>query len=391
VQDLIETVFNDSRIRGAFGFISEHESEIEADQIRLTQIPAPPFGEADRGSAFAGELRKAGLFPLTDRIGNVVAPYTGAGRNPVIVGAHLDTVFPAGTPLELRRKGRTLLLPGISDNGCGLVAVLWMVRAAKESGVVFRRPVIVVGNVGEEGEGNLRGIRHVFNEWPWHAWPAHECEFIAIDGAGLQRITNQALGSRRFRVQMTGPGGHSWADFGRPNPVQAMASAIHAFSTSSGVRRSGTAFNFGVVRGGISVNAIPRESVMEVDLRSISAPNLDELENLLRRAIGEAARSSGVEQRIEMMGERPSGMTPQSLPVVQAAMGVTRKLGIEPLPDVGSTDANLPISLGIPAIAMGGGGISGNVHTPEEWFDPSRRELGVQRLLALVAVLAGLD
>jgi acetylornithine deacetylase/succinyl-diaminopimelate desuccinylase-like protein len=387
VQTRVDAVFNDPRIQRAFRFISERESEIESQQIRLTEIPAPPFGESERALAFSEELLKLHLRPETDRIGNVVAAYEGMGRSPVVVGAHLDTVFPAATPLELRRKGRALHLPGISDNGCGIAAALWMVRAAKENGIAFRRPVIVVGNVGEEGEGNLRGIRQLFDDPPWQG---RECDFIAVDGAGLQRVTHQGLGSRRFRVQMTGPGGHSWADFGRPNPVQAMAGAIHAFSAVSGIRRPGTSFNFGVVRGGISVNAIPREAVMEVDLRSIASANLDELENQLRRSISEATRA-GVECRIELMGERPSGVTPVSSPIVVAAVEVTRRLGFEALTDVGSTDANLPISMGIPAIALGGGGTSGNVHTPEEWFDPVRRDLGIQRLLALVAVLAGLD
>ncbi|HEY2384841.1 MAG TPA: M20/M25/M40 family metallo-hydrolase [Terriglobia bacterium] len=388
MESSVDNVFSDKRVQRAFRFIAENEPAIEAEQIRLTQIPAPPFGESERARAFADELSRAGLRPEADGIGNVVAAYDGPGRNPVVVGAHLDTVFPASTPLELRRKGRAVLVPGISDNGCGIAALLWMVRAAKEAGIGFRRPVILVGNVGEEGEGNLRGIRYLFEN---PRWDGRGCEFIAIDGAGFQRITHQALGSRRFRVHLAGPGGHSWADFGRPNPVQAMASAIHLFSTASGVRRSGESFNFGLVRGGISVNAIPRDAVMEVDLRSIVAPNLAELEKRLRRCVNEATRASGVECRIELMGERPSGMTPTGAPLVQAAMDVTRRLGFEPLPDVGSTDANLPISLGIPAIALGGGGSSGNVHTPEEWFDPARREIGIQRLLALVGVVAGLD
>jgi acetylornithine deacetylase/succinyl-diaminopimelate desuccinylase-like protein len=170
-----------------------------------------------------------------------------------------------------------------------------------------------------------------------------------------------------------------------------MAGAIHAFSGVSGIRRPGTSFNFGVVRGGISVNAIPREAVMEVDLRSMASANLHELETQLRRSIRETTRAAGVECRIELMGERPSGVTPVSSPIVVAALEVTRRLGFEAMTDVGSTDANLPISMGIPAIALGGGGTSGNVHTPEEWFDPTRRDLGIQRLLALVAVLAGLN
>jgi tripeptide aminopeptidase len=388
VRDLVDSIFADSRVRQAFQFISEHEAEIEADQIRLTQIPAPPFAETARGAAFTEELLKLRLRPLTDSIGNVIAAYEGIGRNPVVVGAHLDTVFPASTPLDLRRKGSRLFLPGISDNGSGIVALLWAFRAAKNSGMGFQRPVIAIGNVGEEGEGNLRGIRHIFNEPPWGS---RDCEFIAVDGGGLQRVTHQALGSRRFRVHMIGPGGHSWADFGRPNPVQAIATAIHLFCATGSGRRSGTSFNFGVIRGGISVNAIPRDAMMEVDLRSIAAGPLDDLDQQLRRAISEATRASGVECRIELMGERPSGTTVESTPVVQAALEVTRRFGVEPHPDVGSTDANIPISMGIPAISIGGGGNAGNVHTPEEWFDPTRRDLGVQRLLALIAVLAGLE
>lgn len=388
MRELVDSVFADSRVRRGLQFISDHEAEIEADQIRLTRIPAPPFGETARAAAFTEELIKLGLRPVTDSIGNVFAAFDGMGRNPVVVGAHLDTVFPASTPLDLRRKGRALLLPGISDNGCGIVALLWAFRAAKDSRLEFRRPLIAVGNVGEEGEGNLRGIRHLFNAPPWES---RDCDFIAVDGGGLQRITHRALGSRRFRVQMNGPGGHSWADFGRPNPVQGIATAIHLFCSTGNGRRFGTSFNFGMVRGGISVNAIPRDAVMEVDLRSIAAGPLDDLDQELRRAVSEATRASGVECRIEMMGERPLGTTAEAKPIVQAAMEVTRRFGVQPQPDVGSTDANLPISMGIPAIAIGGGGSAGNVHTPEEWFDPTRRDLGIQRLLALIAVLADLD
>ena len=383
----VDSVFADPRIQEAFRFISEHEPDIEADQIRLTCIAAPPFGETERARQFNAELIDLGLYPKTDAIGNVIAAYDFVGHNPVVVGAHLDTVFPDSTRLDLARKGRTLFLPGISDNGAGIVALLWAFRAAKASGIRFRRPVIGVGNVGEEGEGNLRGIRHLFNDSPWNG---RECEFIAVDGAGLQRITHQALGSRRFRVRMTGPGGHSWADFGRPNPVQAMAAAIHTFC-SSGIRRPGTSFNFGVIRGGISVNAIPREARMEVDLRSIVSRNLADMEQQLRRAVEEAVRLSGTEAKLEVMGDRPSGTTPAGSEIMEAAMEVTRRFGVDPQPDIGSTDANIPISLGLPAIALGGGGNSGNVHTPEEWFDTSNRDRGIQRLLALIAVLAELD
>jgi len=384
VRARVEAVIGDARIQRAFRFISENEPQIEADQIRLSTIAAPPFQETARARAFAEELTKLGLEPATDSIGNVVAGYDGMGANGVVVAAHLDTVFPASTPLTLRRKNRTLFMPGISDNGSGIVALLWAIRAAREVGLHFRRPLIAVGTVGEEGEGNLRGIRHFFNGPPWGT---HQCEFIAVDSAGLHRVTQQALGSRRFRIVMRGPGGHSWADFGRPNPVQAIAAAIHTFTTSGAGKRAGSSFNFGVIRGGISVNAIPSEALMEVDLRSVIASNLEELDGQLRRVVSEAARTSGIEFQIEKMGERPSGVTPPEAPLVQAALEVTRRFGVEPRLDVGSTDANIPMSMGIPALAIGGGGTSGSIHTPEEWFDPLHRDLGIQRLLLLIAVL----
>jgi tripeptide aminopeptidase len=383
----LESVIADARVQSAFRFLSQREPEIESDQIRLTCIPAPPFAEDKRARAYSEELSKLDLRPSIDSIGNVIASYNGLGTDPLVIGAHLDTVFPAATALQLRRRGRSLLLPGISDNGSGLVAVLWVLRAAKEAGLQFRRPVVAVANVGEEGEGNLRGIRHLFSDPPWHS---SECEFIAVDGGGFQRITHQALGSRRFRIRMTGPGGHSWADFGRPNPVQAMAAAIHIFATSGAGRRPGSSFNFGVIRGGISVNAIPSEAYLEVDLRATAPSTLDELDNRLRLALNQATRSAGVECSVEMMGERPSGATPITAPLVQAALEATRRFGVEPHLDVGSTDANIPMSMGIPAIAIGGGGSCGSIHTLEEWFDSTQRDVGLHRLLALIAVRAGL-
>src|SRR6058998_2181937 len=196
MRDRVAAVFSERRITRAFQSFKDNESQIEGEQIRLTLIPAPPFGEHARGRAFAGELRAIGLDPVIDEIGNVIAPYAGYGRTPVVVGAHLDTVFPADVLLHLNKKGRVLHLPGISDNGAGLVAVLWVLRAARDAGLRFRRPVIAVGTIGEEGEGNLRGARRLFQSPPWEGGA---CEFIAVDGAGLQRVTHQALGSRRFR------------------------------------------------------------------------------------------------------------------------------------------------------------------------------------------------
>jgi tripeptide aminopeptidase len=388
VRSAVDNVFADSRVRRAFQFISGHESQITAEQIRITEIAAPPFGEAARARAFTEALLELGLHPLTDSVGNVIAGYDGIGRNPVIVAAHLDTIFPASTLLQLQRKGSMLCLPGISDNSCGIVGLLWSLRAAKHAGIRFNRPVIAVGSVGEEGEGNLRGVRQLFKD---RAWGSVECEFVAIDGSGLQRVTYQALGSRRLRVRMKGIGGHSWADFGRPNPIQALAAIIHTFPNSGFVSRPATTFNFGVVQGGMSVNAIPSEAMMEVDLRSKHPAHIDELDDRLRRIAVAACHHIGVECTFELIGERPSGATAQTTSIVQAALEVTRRFGVNPKLDIGSTDANIPISMSIPGIAVGAGGTAGNVHTPEEWFDPLQRDLGIQRLLALIAVLAGLQ
>jgi acetylornithine deacetylase/succinyl-diaminopimelate desuccinylase-like protein len=309
----------------------------------------------------------------------------GLHSQPLIVGAHLDTVFPRDVKLELRRVGRVLHLPGISDNSAGLVALFWILRAAREAGLRFRRPVWGVANVGEEGQGNLRGVRHLFESRPWGRG---DCAFIAVDGAGIQRITNRGLGSRRFRIRMIGPGGHSWADFGRPNPVHAMATAIHHFVSIS--RRPGTSFNVGTIRGGISVNAIPKEATIEVDLRSGNTDHLEALHGHLKRSVTESAGASGLALQMESLGERPIGMTSPYSELVEAALEVTRAMGVEPQQDIGSTDANLPMSLGLPAIALGAGGSCANIHTPEEWFDPLDRYRGLQRLLGVVAMVAGI-
>jgi tripeptide aminopeptidase len=386
----IAATLGDVRLQRAFQILKDREPEIEADQIRLTLTPAPPFEETVRAKHFADALRTSGFGPGIDVLGNVTVSYGEKGpdssASPVIVGAHLDTVFPIDVKLELRRRGRVLHLPGISDNGAGLVALLWILRSAREAGLRFRRPLWGVANVGEEGHGNLRGVRHLFESRPWGRG---ECEFIAIDGAGIQRVTNKGLGSRRFRVRMAGPGGHSWADFGRPNPVHAIATAIHHFVSAG--RRPGTSFNVGKIQGGIGVNAIPKEAVSEVDLRSTHLEHLDFLQAHLKRCVSESALTAGLSFQMESIGERPLGATPPHAKLVQAAVEVTRALGTEPKLDIGSTDANLPMSLGIPAIALGAGGSCANIHTPEEWFDPTDRYRGLQRLLGLVAVIAGID
>jgi len=374
----------DPRVRAAFRVFSEREAEIESDQIRLTLVPAPPFHEEERGRHFAEALRHLGFAPFFDAIGNVVVPYDDSGPNPLIVGAHLDTVFPADEKLEVRRTGRVLHVPGIADNGAGLVALLWLFRGAKEAGLRFRRPLWGVANVGEEGAGDLRGVRQLFKAKPWGS---EDCEFIAVDGAGTQRITNRGVGSRRFRIEMSGPGGHSWTDFGTPNPIHTMSEGIANFVRTR--CEPGTSFNVGVIKGGIGVNSIPREVTIDVDLRSVSLASLQGLHEGLARVMRESASFAGLQLQIESIGERPLGQTPEQSDLVQAALETSRIVGVSAQLNTASTDANLPMSMGIPAIAIGGGGTGGGTHTPEEWFDPTGREAGLQRLLALVAVQAG--
>ena len=387
VRSRLERLRLDRRVQTAIAFFRQSICEIQEEQLRITKIPAPPFEEAERAGYFLRCLTDSGFDAKTDAIGNVVVTFDGSGSDPLVVGAHLDTVFPRDTRLQLERRPPELRLPGITDNGAGLVAGLWLFRAAREAGMTFNRPLLLVGNVGEEGVGNLRGIRHLFENPPWSG---DGCEFVALDGAGLQRITVRGLGSRRFRVRMTGPGGHSWTDFPKPNPIDALAIAIQDLNRALIDQPPRTAHNVGVIKGGISVNAIPSEAHMEVDSRATSEANLDEMESSIRSAATVAAERVGVTCDIEVIGRRPSGETSPGARLVQTMLEATRLCGVEPVLDIGSTDANIPMSLGIPAVSIGGGGSGGNIHTLDEWFDPTGRHVGLERLLLLVAALAGL-
>ena len=376
----------DPRVRKAVRFLHSHSAEIEADQIRISQIPAPPFEETPRAEHFRDRLLEAGCTAELDGIGNVVAPYGVMGTDPVVIGAHLDTVFGSDTPLEMRRRGSVIELPGIADNGAGLVALLWLFIAARAAGLVFGRPLVAVADVGEEGIGDLRGIRYLFKRPPWEGL----CHFIALDGGGLRRITNRGLGSRRFRMTLAGPGGHSWADFGTGNPIHGLARGIGEFMTAMSGMDHGASYNVGVIEGGISVNAIPSHAHMEVDIRATDQDRLDRMEERLRSAVGAGALEARLDCVIEVIGERPAGVTSPTGRLVGMASEATRLCGAQPVLDVASTDANIPMSMGIPAIAIGAGGSCGAIHTRREWFDPKGRQAGLERLLLLVAGMAGL-
>jgi acetylornithine deacetylase/succinyl-diaminopimelate desuccinylase-like protein len=314
----------------------------------------------------------------------------------LVVSAHLDTIFPPETDFTVRRAGGRLLAPGISDDGCGLAALLALAQVLNTAKIELAGCLLFVGTVGEEGEGNLRGVRHLLTTG---RWVNRVSAFISLDGPGIDRITNRALGSRRYRVQTRGTGGHSWGDFGVANPVHALGKAISRLASYPAPRQPRTTFNVGRIQGGVSINAIPREASMEVDLRSASEEELLRLDAFFRRAVREAVDDENIMRRngnlplelsVKLIGERPSGETPPDSPMVELAQEATRALGFTPRLEMASTDSNLPISMGIPAITLGAGGSSGNSHTLDEWYDPRGRDLALKRALLVMLGTVGI-
>ena len=389
-------------IRQAYDWFRVSEPRLRQWQIEMARVPAPPFGEAARGLWLAERFRELGLDEVhIDEVGNVFGIHPGGGPNQagpyVAVSAHIDTVFPAVTPLDIREDGSKLLGPGVSDNGAGLTALLGIAGALQSTAIHPRNPVLFIGNVGEEGEGDLRGMRHVFAQPRWVKSIAYN---VILDGAGTDVIIAEALGSRRFEVTVRGPGGHSWSDFGAPNPIVALARAIESFSRTPIPHTPKSSTNIGVIRGGTSVNSIPESASMRVDIRSASAAEVDRLEAALRSAIEIAIESeqepprNGVRQsplaaEIAMIGNRPAGELAIDAHILRVIRAVDKHLDNPAQVQRASTDANIPLSLGRQAIALGGGGRGGGAHTLQEWFDCSGRELGLRRILLAVLALTG--
>lgn len=393
----IASLLGSSRIQRAFQFIDEIGGELDAELVRICEIPAPPFKEDARAGDVARRFDEIGLAQVrSDEVGNVIAERTGLSSKPsVIVSAHLDTVFPEGTNVRVKRDGARFNAPGISDNTCGLVSLIALARAFDAGDIETEGTIYFVATVGEEGEGNLRGVRHLFDRGEFRSGVD---AFISLDGPGLERITQRALGSRRYRITVTGPGGHSWGDFGIVNPVHALGRAIARFASYPAPLAPRTTYNVGIIEGGSSVNAIPERASMVIDIRSVSSNEIEKLEAFLRRVVEIAVREENSQRamsgtsltcEIDEVGDRPSGETPVNSRIVRAAIECSRALGIEPRLDCSSTDSNIPISLGIPAITLGVGGISNNCHSLMEWYEPVGRELGLKRLILLTAVLSG--
>src|SRR5712692_7003795 len=391
-------------IRSAFAWLRAQEPKFAHWQLELARIPAPPFGEAARAAWLDEKFRDLGLDDVhNDDVGNVFGTHRGHGKSYVALSAHIDTVFPAGTPLNLKQQGSRLYGPGVSDNGAGVTAMLAI--AALLCAVRIRHDLhfVFIGNVGEEGEGDLRGMRHIFSAPRWKDSIAYS---VVLDGAGSDTIVAEALGSRRFEVIVRGPGGHSWSDFGAPNPILVLARAIEAFTETPVPSSPKTTFNIGVIRGGTSVNSIPESASMRVDIRSTSMAEMERLEQALRLALdhaveeeSQASQRRGATQRrpfglsceVVVIGNRPAGELDSNARILQVIRAVDAQLGNAAQVQRASTDANIPLSLGREAIAIGGGGSGGGAHTLQEWFDCSGRELVLKRILLTLLALAGVS
>jgi acetylornithine deacetylase/succinyl-diaminopimelate desuccinylase-like protein len=358
------------------------------DQAELTGVPAPPFGEAARAARMAELLDDAGLADVAaDAVGNVFALRPGSSDlPPVVVSAHLDTVFPPETDVRVRRRGDLLEAPGISDNGRGLAVLVAVARALTAGGVGTVHPLLFAATVGEEGLGDLRGARHLLG--PQGAGHA-AAGFISLDGAGLDHVVTRGLGSLRFRITVRGPGGHSWLDRGTPNPIHALARAISTVELPPPPPGHESAFTVARWGGGTSVNAIPQEAWVEVDCRSSAPDHLEAVGQALPRAVGRAVDPPDLVCLVESIGHRPAGATPDDDALVTAVSLATRAVGATPRHTLSSTDANAAMALGIPALTVGGGGEAGLAHTTREWYRNANGSSGVVRTIYALALSAG--
>ena len=376
--------------------------------LELCRVPAPTFFEGARADWFRNELISLGWSVKLDRAGNVIARFGDQSTELTsVVSAHLDTVFAPNRPEDVHYgpDGR-MIGPGTSDNGSGLSGLLAMAKVLGSSDKLreLARSVLLVANVGEEGEGNLNGMRYICDHLDEHLdAPERLRGFVVLDGPSIEHITIQALASRRFEVTFSGPGGHSWNDHGTPNPVHVMADAIASYvqqaeSTIVSRRRGICSYNFGVIEGGTSVNSIPLSVRAKLDVRSEDTDVLAELAGLLTSVIersleqaNRASRSGRLTARIKDLGARPGGKLAEGSSLLKDVRAVDSHLNIRSRVDCASTDANVPLSLGLPAISIGAGGHGGGAHTPTEWYQPEGRELGLKRVLLLLALLSERD
>jgi len=388
------------QVRAALDWLQSNLASINDTQARLTEIPAPPFQEATRAQAVKSLLESAGLSVRIDKIGNVIGALEGATTksgqsDAVVLSAHLDTVFPAGTDTKVRREGPRFIAPGISDNGTGLAALVAVALALQAANIKPATTILFVADVGEEGEGNLRGMKAFVDDYRDKLKAV-----IVLDGSAIDHVTTKALASRRLEATVSGPGGHSWSDFGMPNPINALVRGSVRFINTRVPVSPRTTFNIGQIEGGTSVNSVPHEAKLKVDIRSESEDELMRLENALRESIAagvrdelESARdrSKGkLSFKVQLLGSRPGGELRPDSPLVFALRAADEALGNQSRTERSSTDANIPLAAGIDAIAIGAGGNGGGAHSLQEWYDPTGREVGLKRALLTLLGVSGL-
>jgi tripeptide aminopeptidase len=389
------------RVHEAFGWLHLHEQRIMGWQRELVTVAAPPFGEGPRAKWLCEKFRELGLEDVAvDGIGNAIGVYRGeeSGCSCVLLSAHIDTVFPADTPIDPQLSGTRLAAPGACDNGAGVVALLAIAAAMRHAQIRPACDLIFIGNVGEEGEGDLRGMRHLYEHAPWRERVAAH---VVLDGAGHEVAVTHALGSKRYLVTITGPGGHSWTDAARPNPVVVLSRAVARLGDLALSTRPRTTLNVGTMEGGTSVNAIPERATARFDARSTDAEQLIRLEVEIHRAVEdavieangeiknrEAKKEHALQFTIDQIGDRPAGALSEQTFLFENLRAVDRHFGIRTEPRIASTDANIPLSLGVPALSLGAGGDGGGIHTRNEWYDARGRELGLRRILLLLLACA---
>jgi tripeptide aminopeptidase len=384
-------------VHRAFHWLHLHQPQLRHWQLELVHIPAPPFGESARAALFLEHFQNLGLSNIhLDNEGNALAELASPSSTPyplpptpcLLLSAHLDTVFPAGTPLEPieATDSPRIHAPGICDNAAGLTALLAIAAALRYANITPPIPILFAANVGEEGEGDLRGMRHLFERGPYRDRIAAA---IALEGSGTSAVVTRALGSLRFRVTITGPGGHSWADAGTPNPILILSQALTTVAALKLPTNPLTTLNVGHISGGTSINSIPESATALLDLRSTDPTQLIATATVVQAIFAERIATFTTQKtttpppklHIETIGDRPAATLPADSPLLQTLRAVDRHLTLRTEQRLGSTDANIPLSMGIPAIAIGTGGTGGGIHTLQEWYDPTGRETALRRIL----------
>ena len=395
----IKRLVKNKKVKAAFEHIVGLETKTLERHIALTEIEAPPFKEEKRATVFAEYYRDLGMDSVwIDSEGNVLGLLLGSeGKQTVALDAHLDTVFPEGTNVKVRIENDTLYAPGIGDDTRGLSMLLTILETIKTNNIQPKDNLLFVGSVGEEGLGDLRGVKHLFRE----NGPQID-SWIAIDGGNIGRVNNKGLGSYRYRVTFKGPGGHSWGAFGLGNPHHALGEAIGNFVRAADIytaKGPKTSYNVGVISGGTSINSIPFESVMEIDIRSTDPIRLEAMEGLLKKAVRKALTHQNELKRqgpeltvkIDKIGNRPSGELSDTLPLIQRTLAATTHFGAEPFLTRGSTNSNIPITKGIPSVTIGRGGNGGKAHSLGEWWINEEGYKAIQLALLIVLSETGMN